>query len=253
MPATGQHLQTRMNNRGFSLSANQKKWLNIAGMVLGLNLIWWQQALAHPDIFNRAEQWQLWTLLIYSLSCGLSVALLIKNRFQGRGSYVLWALSMVVMLNPQVRSRFEIATLLFLFSTLLILLPQNILRLKNGLGLIVFSVLSTYAVPVSLFYLANNYLTDSFVGQSWLVLYAFLFFFTPLFLPNARGRLLSLVTLAVYWIAALVQLGFHISALLATLFSLPVFLFQFNKRYFTTWQPLCSIAFLTLTLLIVNH
>ncbi|CAK8053612.1 hypothetical protein [Eupransor demetentiae] len=227
------------------------RWITIIGITLALNIIWWQEPIFHGDVLAKAQQWQIWPLLGYSFSCSASIAFLIRNRFTHSASYLFLLLSMLVAFNSQIRNRFEIFALLILFAIFLALVPQDILHLKNTLGLLAFSVLAAYAVPVSISFLANNYITQIFINRSWPMLYGFIFFFTPIFIPNAKGRLLSLVTILAFWIASLLTFGFHLNVFLAILLSLPPFLLQFNKPNFIRWEPLLSIICLCLATILL--
>ncbi|CAH1850564.1 hypothetical protein [Convivina praedatoris] len=230
------------------LSVRQHHWLTIIIMVLCLNVIWWQQPIFYEHFLAQAQHWDVWPLVGYSFSASVAIALMIRSNFTHRASYLFLVLSMLVIANSQIRTRFEILLLLLLFICFLFMIPQKIFQIKNALGLLIFSVLATYAIPVSIYFLANNFITQLFLHQSWIMLFAFLYFFTPLFLPNARGRLLSLATILFFWVTVLVIHGVNFSSFLAIFISLPPFLLQFSKRYFKRWEPMCALICLMLAI-----
>lgn len=227
----------------------------LPAVTIGLNIVWWQQPLIYHQAWQNAQNWHIWSLIAYSLLTALALAFQVQNRFSktDRRAWLALAASLIVVVNSQLRSRFEILFLLLLFIAFLLILPIRSLQLQNALGLIGLSVLLTFTVPICITYLANNYVSPEFLQQSWLLVFASLFYFTPLFLPSVKGRRLELLTAPLFLIFLFWSQGFGILAGLAALFAIAAFLLTFIRPLTYQYQPIMAVLGLVVTTMLFYH
>lgn len=214
---------------------------------------WWLKPLFSGRLTNVFSFEQAWPLLAYSTFTALDLAFLVVNRFQRPDwrFYASLAASLLVLFSSSLRNRFEITALLALFLLVLILLPFPSVQLQNAIGLAALSALLTFSVPVSITFLAYNYVDQDFLSSSWHLFYASLFYFTPLFLPKAKGRLLSLFTGGAFIVNLVLTLGLQLNVILAILFILAAFTFSCIRPQTYRFQPIVALALLLLTTLIL--
>lgn len=213
--------------------------------------IWWLKPLLTGRLANVFSFEQAWPLLAYSLFTSLALAFLVANRFQRPTwhFYVSLIASLLVLFSSSLRTRFEVMLLLLLFLLVLTLLPFPSVQLQNVIGITALSALITFAVPVCITFLSYNYVDQDFLKNSWHLFYGSLFYFTPLFLPKAKGRLLSLFTGSALLIHAFYTTGFGLPAVATTILVLATFIFSCMRPQTYRYQPLVALCGLLLTVL----
>ncbi|CAK1223418.1 hypothetical protein [Fructobacillus evanidus] len=227
----------------------------VPAIAVGLNIIWWQQPLIYHQVWQNAGNWQIWSLIAYSIFSAIALGFLVKTRF-AKADWRVWAslaASLIVIFNSQLRSRFEVLALLLLFICFLLILPFRAFQLKNPLGLAGLSILLTFSVPICINYLANNYVEPDFLKQSWLLVFATAFYFTPLFLPTAKGRKLGLITGPLFILATLILEGFSPIAFLTIAVALAAYCLTFVRPLTYQIQPLAAILGLIITVMVYYH
>ncbi|MBS9337798.1 hypothetical protein [Fructobacillus parabroussonetiae] len=218
-----------------------------------LTMVWWLRPILAGTLGSQLSFGQIWPLLVYSLFCSAAVGYLIASRFEQKDwrLYTCLAGSTLVLFSSSLRMRFEVLALLFLFVLVLALLPLNLVQLKNGVGLLALATLLTFSVPVCIAFLGNNYVDQNFLNSSWDLFYASLFYLTALFLPKAAGRLLGLVTGALYLIHLLFFHAFGFGVLTAMVLAFAVFVLSFIRPLTYRYQPLAAMSALLLSMLML--
>ncbi|USS91843.1 hypothetical protein [Fructobacillus americanaquae] len=247
--------QKQQANQGQVAALPAPHRYTVPAIAVGLNIIWWQQPLIYHQVWQNAGNWQIWSLIAYSIFSAMTLGFLVKNRF-AKADWHVWAslaASLIVLFNSQLRSRFEVLALLLLFICFLLILPFRAFQLKNPLGLTGLSILLTFSVPICINYLANNYVETDFLKQSWLLVFATAFYFTPLFLPTVKGRKLGLITGPLFILAALILEGFSPIALITIVFAIAAYLLTFIRPLTYQIQPLVAIFGLIVTVMSYYH
>lgn len=230
-----------------------RRWIPLAVIVISLNIIWWRQPLLHTKALSGAGiTWQLIPLFGYTVTIAIAMALMMTQNFRSISSYLFLALSILFTFSSLIQTRHEIFTLLLLLSIFFIAIQQTWLGLQNFLGLLLLSILATFAIPISIFYITNNFLTHRFIWQLLPMLFGFGFYFTPILMPNPDGRKLSILTLGLFWVAILSH-NVGISTVFIIIFSLIAFILQFVKAKIGNWQHMGYVLLMALSMLLIYH
>ncbi|ABJ64619.1 hypothetical protein ACN50C_10110 [Levilactobacillus brevis] len=132
-------------------------------------------------------------LVVYGGLLAAGIFLILNHQFRSRIGPVLVvaAVTMGFLAAPNVHLVQLFALLLCLFLVL-VCIPQ--LGLQSIYGLIVFSCLAGYGVPVILFFLRNHYLALQFLVLLLPLVASYLVFFEPYYLPAERDWRLTLIS-----------------------------------------------------------
>ncbi|MEX0381229.1 hypothetical protein AB3K25_02410 [Leuconostoc sp. MS02] len=230
-----------------------RRWVPLLVIVISLNLVWWRQPLLHTKALSGAAiTWQLIPLFGYTVTIAIAITLMMTQNFRSILSYLFVALSMLFTFSSLIQTRHEVFILLLLFSAFFIAVQQTWIGLQNWLGLLLLSVLATFAIPVSIFYITNNFLTQRFIWQLLPMLFGFGFYFTPILMPNPDGRKLSILTLGLFWVTLLSH-TVDVSTIFIIIFSLFAFILQFVKARIGNWQHMGYVLMLALSMLLIYH
>lgn len=230
-----------------------RQWVPLVIIILSLNLIWWRQPLLHTKTLSEATvTWQIIPLFGYTITLAIGITLLITQNLRSLLSYAFLGASILLTFSSLIQTRHEIFLLLLLLSVFFIILQQQWLGLQNWLGLVLLSVLATYAVPVTIFYISNGFVTHRYLNQLLPMLFGFGFFFTPIIMPNPDGRKLSILTLGLFWVTVFSD-AIGIGTIFVMLFSLIAFILQFVKAKIGSWQPMGYVLMFVLAMLLVYH
>ncbi|GMA70265.1 hypothetical protein GCM10025879_15110 [Leuconostoc litchii] len=229
---------------------DRRFWLPLAVILLSLNVVWWRLPLLHTKMLQGAITWQITPLLCYTISTALGMALMMIQNFRSLTSYVFFAISILFTFSSLIQSRHEIFVLLLILCLFLIMIQQLWLGLQNVLGLLLMSILATYTVPIAIFYVQNNYVTQRFIVQLLPMLFGFIFFFTPIIMPNPDGRKLSILTLGLFWVILFShQVG--INTIFIILCSILAFTLQFVKAKLGNWQNMGYVLLQAIAMLLL--
>lgn len=230
-----------------------RRWMPLVVIVVSLNIVWWRQPLLHTQTLSAATvSWQIMPLFGYTLVLSIAVTLLITQNFRSLLSYLFLGISLLFTFSSLIQTRHEVFILLLLLSAFFIAIQQSWLGLQNILGLILLSVLSTFTIPIAIFYVTNNFLTQRFIWQLLPLFFAFLFYFTPIMMPNPDGRKLSILTLGLFWVT-LFSHAVNFGTLFIIIFSLFAFVLQFVKAKIGNWQHMGYVLMLALSTLLIYH
>jgi len=156
------------------------------------NILWWLAGSTASTGTPLGTDVKIY-LLIYGLLLAAGIFLLLKRHFQSHIGPILVvaAATMGILAAPSDHLVQAFALLLCVFLVLACI-PQ--LGLQSIYGLIVFSVLAGYGVPVLLFFLRNHYLAVQFLTPLVPLMASYLTFFEPYYLTGERDWRWTLVT-----------------------------------------------------------
>ncbi|MBS9334948.1 hypothetical protein LQZ24_06095 [Fructobacillus sp. M1-13] len=249
----------RRHENAHSVRDNQPRYASLPAVhpstipviTVVLSLIWWLKPIVSGTLGSQLHFEQIWPLLAYSLFCSAAIGYLVASRFEHKDwrLYACLLGSTLVLFSSSLRMRFEVLALLFLFLLVLALLPLNLVQLKNGIGLIALSTLVTFTVPVCIAFLGHNYVDQAFLKSSWDLFYGSLFYLTPLFLPKAAGRLMGLVTGALYLSHLLFFHAFGPGVCFSLVLALGIYTLSFIRPLTYRYQPIAAVIGLFLSVL----
>ncbi|WP_203640168.1 hypothetical protein [Levilactobacillus wangkuiensis] len=169
------------------------------------NILWWLAGATTSTGTPLGTDVKLY-LAGYGVLVAAGIFLLLKRHFQSHIGPILVvaAATLGILAAPNDHLVQAFALLLCIFLVLACI-PQ--LGLQSTYGLIVFSVLAGYGVPVLLFFLRNHYLAVQFLTPLIPLMASYLTFFEPYYLTGERDWRLTLIT-PVIFVLSLVVLGF---------------------------------------------
>lgn len=231
---------------------DRRFWIPLSVIVISLNIIWWRLPLLHTQSLQGSITWQIAPLFCYTIAIAVGMALMMTQNFRSLISYIFFAVGSLFTFSSLIQSRHEIFVLLLLLCVFLVIVQQLWLGLQNILGLILLAVLATLTVPIAIFYVQNNFVTEKFILQLLPMFFGFIFYFNPILMPNPDGRKLSILTLGLFWV---VLFSHHVgvSTIFVVLFSLLAFVLQFMKAKLGNWQNMGYILLQAFSMLLLYH
>lgn len=228
-------------------------WTPLVVIVTSLNIVWWYLPLHYSSHTLQVPfTWQLAPMMGYTLTTSIAIALIITQNFRSYLSYLFIVLGTLFTFTSLIQTRQEIFWLLLLFNALLIIIQQLWLGIQNILGLLLFGALATFTIPIALFYVQNDFITQRFLIYLLPVFFNFFFYFTPIIMPNPNGRKLSILTLALF-IVAIFSHHVDFGIIFILLFSCAAFILQFTKAKIGNWQNMLYVLLQMISLIIMYH
>jgi hypothetical protein len=213
---------------------NWRFWVPLTLNVLAMQVVWWIFPLQYASDIAQ-QQPKLAPLFLFTVVLSIAISLIITQNFRSFLSWPLLGISAFLAFNPLMHTRHEVFLLLILLVALFALLQQHWLGLQSVLGLILLTVLGGLVIPISIFFLANDYLTRPFLWSLLPLAFSFLFTFTPILLPNTAGRQLSLLTAGLF-IASVLSAHATLSDFIASGLIVFAWFMQFMRSQPGNWQ-----------------
>lgn len=229
----------------------QKQLLLIIITVLSQNIIWW----TYPLIYSKHLDGQLpagsFVLVAYSVLIALAMHFIFSSRFHSFWAMLFCGLSGIVTFSSLIKGSFEVFCLLLLFTVYLIILQVKWMRLKSIIGLVGLAILAAFTIPLAIFYLQNNYVTSKFIITLIPLVFSYLYFLVPLFLPYSKLRTISSLVLGIAFLINIMLLPFNLWTLLAIIIVAGSWLILFNLELDIHFQVPLYFALQTLTVMVI--
>lgn len=189
--------------------------ISIALTTIALNIIWWVYPLVYSQKLEGQIPVTVGVFMISTFCLGAGISITFSGRFKRFYAIIPIVLGIVLSFNALIASgKIEIFLLLLLFGLSLIAIQTTRLQLNNGFGLTIYSFMASTSIPLAVFYLQNNYLTQKFLFNLIPLLFSFFFFMTPIFLPGKFEKRISLIFGVLYSLNIL-TLGYNIWTMIA--------------------------------------
>lgn len=235
----------------FKQSPWQKSSLLALVTVLSQNIIWWTYPLIYSKHLNGQLPPGSFVLVAYSVLVALAMHFIFSSRFHSFWAMLLCILSGIVTFSSLIKGSFEVFCLLLLFTGYLIILQIKWIRLKSIIGLVGLAILAAFTIPLAIFYLQNNYVTSKFIITLIPLVFSYLYFLIPLFIPYSKLRTLSSLILGLAFLINIMLLPFNFWTLLAIVIVAGSWLILFNLELDIRLQVPLYFCLQTLTVMVI--
>lgn len=219
--------------------------------IISQNIIWWTYPLIYSKHLNGELPTGSIIMLGYTILASLAMYFVFKSKFHSLWAIVFSILSGVLTFSSLIKGRFEIFCLLLMFTSYLVIIQIKWFRLKNVIGLVGMSALAAFTIPLSIFYLQNNYVTNKFILTLIPLLFSYLYFLTPLFIQNNNHRRLIGLILGLALLVNILLLPLNFWTILAIIIVIVSWLILFNLNLNIIYQTSLYLCLQCLTVMLI--
>ncbi|ETY74628.1 hypothetical protein [Lactiplantibacillus fabifermentans] len=185
----------------------QRNYVHLAIFTILQSIICWWVALDYGRSFKTAEFSAAQLPLIgYTLAVSAAIFIILDRRIPAQWSLIAIGVSVALAFTNIIASESELLYLLLTCSVWLFVMAIPRLGMQNYFGLVVFSIIMTYTIPVAVFYLQNNYLSTTFLWELTPVVASYVFLYVPSFSQQRQiNQIVSAVTGAILVVTIFLQ------------------------------------------------
>lgn len=178
----------------------------LAFMILQSIISWWA-ALDYGRSFETAQFSAAQLPLIgYTLAVSAAIFIILDRRISPQWSLIAIGVSVALAFTNIIARESELLYLLLTCSVWLLVMAVPRFGMQNYFGLVVFSIVMTYTIPVAVFNLQNNYLSVTFLWKLIPLLASYVFLYVPTFSRQRQiNQLISAITGAILVITIFLQ------------------------------------------------
>lgn len=178
-------------------------------------VIWW----TYPLIYSKnlvGGRWQENPLLLtYSILCAFTIFWTFRRGFNDWKNFLFLVIPVGYIYFLYQQMSFQQVILLALLPLTLVFIQTKWLSLQNTIGLVLFSGIATLALPVTIFYQQNTYLTQPFLISLLPLLLSYLFYMSSIFVPEGRERRIIALAFGIALLLNVLSLPWNIWTLIA--------------------------------------
>ncbi|MCM0598918.1 hypothetical protein [Periweissella fabalis] len=219
--------------------------------ILSQNIIWWTYPLIYSKHLNGQLPAGSFILVVYSFLIALAMHFIFSSKFHSFWAMLLCILSGVVTFSSLIKGSFEVFCLLLLLTSYLIILQIKWIRLKSIIGLVGLAILAAFTIPLAIFYLQNNYVTSKFIITLIPLIFSYLYFLIPLFIPHSKLRTISSLVFGIALLINIMLLPFNLWTFLAIIIVAGSWLILFNLELDINLQVPLYFGLQMLTVLVI--
>ena len=171
------------------------------------SIISWWAALDYGRSFQTAtfSAAQL-PLIGYTLAVSAAIFIILDRRIAPQWSLIAIGITVAFAFTNIIAKESELLYLLLTCSAWLLIMAVPRFGMQNYFGLVVFSVIMTFTIPVAVFDLQNNYLSTTFLWKLTPMLASYVFLYVPSFSHQRQiNQLISAITGLLLVIAIFLQ------------------------------------------------
>lgn len=185
----------------------KRDYVHLAIFMIVQSITCWWAALDYGRSFQTAtfSAAQL-PLIGYTLAITATIFIILDGRIPAQWSLIAIGISVAFAFTNIIASESELLYLLLTCSVWLFIMAIPRFGMQNYFGLIVFSVVMSYTIPVAVFYLQNAYLSTTFLWKLLPLVASYVFLYVPSFSKQRQiNQLISAVTGVILVIAIFLQ------------------------------------------------
>lgn len=173
-----------------------RNYLGLIVFTLLQSIVSWWAALDYGRSFETAQFSAAQLPLIgYTLAISAAVFIILDHHISPQWCLVAIGISVAFAFTNIIARESELLYLLLTGSAWLFVMAVPRFGMQNYFGLVVFSVIMSFTVPVAVFDLQNNYLSTTFLWQLTPLLASYVFLYVPSFSHERQiNQLVSAVT-----------------------------------------------------------
>lgn len=184
-----------------------RDYVHLAIFTIVQSIICWWAALDYGRSFETAEfSANQLPLIGYTLAVSAAVFIILDRRIPPQWSLIAIGISVAFAFTNIIARESELLYLLLTCSAWLLIMAVPRFGMQNYFGLVVFSVIMTFTIPVAVFDLQNNYLSTTFLWKLAPLLTSYVFLYVPSFSHSRQiNQLVSAITGAILVIIIFLQ------------------------------------------------
>lgn len=185
----------------------KRDYVHLAVFTILQSIISWWAALDYGRSFRTAEFSAAQLPLIgYTLAVSAAIFIILDRRIPAQWSLIAIGISVAFAFTNIIARESELLYLLLTCSVWLFVMAVPRFGMQNYFGLVVFSIVMTFTIPVAVFDLQNNYLSITFLWKLTPLLTSYVFLYVPSFSRQREiNQLISAVTGALLVITIFLQ------------------------------------------------
>ncbi|RRK09794.1 hypothetical protein D1831_10825 [Lactiplantibacillus garii] len=185
----------------------KRDYVHLTVFTILQSIISWWAALDYGRSFETAQFSAAQLPLIgYTLAVSAAIFIILDRRIPAQWSLIAIGVSVAFAFTNIIARESELLYLLLTCSVWLLVLAVPRFGMQNYFGLVVFSVVMTFTIPVAVFDLQNNYLSTTFLWELTPLLTSYVFLYVPSFSHQRQiNQIVSAVTGALLVVAIFLQ------------------------------------------------
>lgn len=185
----------------------KRDYVNLVVFTVLQSIISWWAALDYGRSFQTAEFSAAQLPLIgYTVAVSAAIFIILDRHISPQWSLIAIGISVALAFTNIIARESELLYLLLTCSVWLFVMAVPRFGMQNYFGLVVFSIVLTFTIPVAVFNLQNNYLSITFLQQLTPLLASYVFLYVPSFSHQRQiNQLISAITGALLVITIFLQ------------------------------------------------
>ncbi|BDZ30564.1 hypothetical protein RA086_05290 [Lactiplantibacillus sp. WILCCON 0030] len=185
----------------------KRDYVHLALFTIIQSIISWWAALDYGRSFQTAKFSAAQLPLIgYTLAISATIFIILDRRIPAQWSLIAIGVSVAFAFTNIIASESELLYLLLTCSVWLFVMAIPRFGMQNYFGLVVFSLVMSYTIPVAVFYLQNEYLSTTFLWKLLPLVASYVFLYVPTFSKQRQiNQLISAITGAILVITIFLQ------------------------------------------------
>lgn len=185
----------------------KRDYLHLVIFTIIQSIVVWWAALDYGRSFQTAKFSAAQLPLIgYTLAIAATVFIILDRRIPAQWSLIAIGISVAFAFTNIIAKESELLYLLLTCSVWLFIMAIPRFGMQNYFGLVVFSIVMTYTIPVAVFYLQNDYLSTTFLWRLAPLVASYVFLYVPTFSKQRQiNQVISAITGAILVITIFLQ------------------------------------------------
>ncbi|CAJ1227182.1 hypothetical protein [Lactiplantibacillus xiangfangensis] len=185
----------------------KRDYVHLVVFTILQSIISWWAALDYGRSFQTAEFSAAQLPLIgYTLAVSAAIFIVLDQRISAQWSLIAIGTSVAFAFTNIIARESELLYLLLTCSVWLFVMAVPRFGMQNYFGLVVFSIIMTFTIPVAVFNLQNNYLSTTFLWKLAPLFTSYVFLYVPSFSHQRQiNQLVSAITGALLVITIFLQ------------------------------------------------
>ncbi|QBO36663.1 hypothetical protein EQG49_09425 [Periweissella cryptocerci] len=226
-------------------------WISALITVIAQNVIWWTYPLIYSQHLNGQLPVNLQVLIGYTIFVSLGIFFTFNSRFRSWIAPFFLIASLILTFSSLIKGSIELFIMLLMFSGFMLLVQFKWLKLQNTFGLIIYSVGASFALPMTIFYLQNSYVTEPFLWTLLPLILSYLFFMSPIFIENETPKRMVSLVFGLFFLIDILTLPLNFWTILAILIVTVTWLILINLRLKRDYQMVAFTVLQMITVLMI--
>lgn len=226
-------------------------WISAIITIVAQNVIWWTYPLIYSQHLNGQLPVNLQVLIGYTIFVGAGTFFTFNSRFRSWIAPFFLAASLVLTFSSLIKGSIELFIMLLMFSGFMLLVQLKWLKLQNTYGLVIYSLGASFALPMTIFYLQNGYVTEPFLWTLLPLTLSYLFFMSPIFIDAETPKRIVSLVFGVILLIDILTLPLNFWTILAIIIVTVTWVVLINLRLKRDYQMVAFTVLQMITVLMI--